>query len=346
MGRVDRKLEREGPRGDGRLARWLVGAGAAHLLGLLAVGVWGLVTTPPPSRAPARPPAADLWVELLREPPPLAPRSLERPDEHDGSPAPRAPRITSPSVTGALPAPAPEPPPREGPARRLSLDQLGLAGGVRAFPFDVPEHPSRVALAERRLNAALSNGLAEKDSARGLGVEGPAVRLVTELAAHSALPLTARARLRIAVGADGSTQAVSLLEGDAAAAEWRRIAEALRRSLEGRTLRVPAGSRGVAFELLVLSRLLSPSGGDPKALEVEAFAEARAKPGTPSIARLALMPKKAEPTRAHLPELASTMLRPMGGFSSNVLGSGADLSDLAAGARRRVTADLVRLDVY
>lgn len=225
---------------------------------------------------------------------------------------------------------------------RLSLAQLGVGAPGSLLPLDSPE-PSSVARAEQRLNDSLSVALAREDSARGVGIEGPALRAVTELVMDAALPLSTQARLLLVVDGRGAIESVSLLEVGADRSEWQRVADALHRRLRARTLRVPAGSAGARLELDVASRPLTLSGGRP-GLDAEAFGRAAPAPGTPAAGRVSVLPRQAAPARSQYPWLEiGSHPQPMAGFSTNVGTASGDLADVGGSLRRSVSARLASL---
>jgi hypothetical protein len=185
--------------------------------------------------------------------------------------------------------------------------------------------------------------LALGDSGRGLGMEGPALRAVSELAMNSALPLTATARLLLVVNGSGLIESVSLLEVGAERAEWQRVADALHRKLATQALRMPAGSAGARLQLVVSSRPLSASGARP-GLDAELFGKAK-RTGAATLGRLSILPHEPETARAQFPVFETSGPKVMSGFSTNLLSGAADVADVAGGQLRHVSAQLASLDV-
>jgi hypothetical protein len=224
------------------------------------------------------------------------------------------------------------------------LGQLGVGIEGRGVPLAPPPPLSTAASAERRLNDSLLTGLAIGDSAKGIGIEGPAVRAVTGLVLDSGLPLATTARLLVVADSGGLTRSVSVLESGADAAQWQHIADALRRALALRKLRIPAGSDGVSFQLVVTSRALLASGAQAT-LETEVFGKSKREGGTPPAGRVSLLPREPEVARALFPQLEGSHPQPSATFATNIGSGSADLSDLNPESRRIVTARLAHLDV-
>jgi hypothetical protein len=236
-----------------------------------------------------------------------------------------------------------QPAPQQLP-RHLSLGELGV-GVDGSGAILVPSlEPAKMASAESRLQDSMLSGLALADRAKGLGIEEPAVRAVTELVLASDLPLATRATLLFVTDSAGSTRTVSVLESGADSREWQRIAARLKQVLVARKLRLPARSEGASFQLVITSRERLASGAVPK-LETEVFGSARQGPGPAAAARISLLPRKPATARAQFPLLEGSHPQPWAGFTTNIGYASADLSDLNPRSQRSVTAEIAQLDL-
>jgi hypothetical protein len=339
-----------------RFERWLMGALVLHAGALVVVRAAGVALAPRSSHpVPAVDSEVSVSLDLVegeasargRIPLPEARVATARPrlaaaSVVDASRAVDSPgRLEEPALVvgeGATP-PAAEPAPR-----RLSLEQLGVGVDGRGALLAPPTAPSVAERVERRLQDSMLTGLALGDSAKGLGIEGPAVRAVTDLVLGSDLPLATSARLLVVASSDGLTRSVSVLESGADEARWQGIADGLRRALAALKLRMPAGSAGVSFQLVVTSRALLASGAEPT-LETEVFGNAKREGGTPPAGRVSLLPRKPATARAQFPQLEGSHPQPWAGFTTNIGLGSADLSDLNSQSQRIVTARLAELDV-
>jgi hypothetical protein len=225
----------------------------------------------------------------------------------------------------------------DGAAPRLSLRDLGV-GGSNPFIGSPSELPTQRQLQSHRLRQSLRGELARSDQRLGLGPEGPAVAAVKEIVLASATAPNTSALLGVRADGAGAVIGVEVLEADRDGDEWGRIAERLRQALSGKRLRVPSRSRGVSFQLRVVSRVQLPSGADP-GLAIDLF-------GMPV--------KHGEGDKSTKISLISPMLREVvlpGSDGATILvptidifGVAGDLADIGAVARRLVTAYLVAMD--
>jgi hypothetical protein len=225
----------------------------------------------------------------------------------------------------------------DGAAPRLSLRDLGV-GGSNPFIGSPSELPTQRQLQNHRLRQSLRGELARSDQRLGLGPEGPAVAAVKEIVLASATAPNTSALLGVRTDGAGAVIGVEVLEADRDGDEWGRIAERLRQALSGKRLRVPSRSRGVSFQLRVVSRVQLPSGADP-GLAIDLF-------GMPV--------KHGEGDKSTKISLISPMLREVtlpGSDGATILvptidifGVAGDLADIGAVARRLVTAYLVAMD--
>lgn len=202
--------------------------------------------------------------------------------------------------------------------------------------------PSQRSIYERRLQDSLLTSLAEQDHELGLGPEGPAVQALNELVMASAVPLDTEARLLIVTDAAGSTQSVQVLSASNDSGGWQHIADALKRILARKTLRVPSGSAGVSLQLQVSSRARLASGTDP-GLRAEVMGE-RVHSGSDKSAHVSILPPKASPARVALVD-SEGHVKAATGFTANLWSASADVADLGTALRRVVSARLVQLDV-
>jgi hypothetical protein len=226
----------------------------------------------------------------------------------------------------------------EGPARQLSLQELGVGRGNNPFMGSALELPTKRQLDSQRLRQSLRGELARRDQMRGLGPEGPAVQAVKDIVLASASAPNTSALLEVRTDAAGSVTLVEVLESDRDGDEWRRIADELVRALAGKRLRVPARSNGVSFQLRVTSRVQLPSGADP-GLAVDLFGMPVKKGQGDKSAKLSVL----TPTLQEVVIPGSdgqTMLVP----TLAILGLAGDVSDIGRVARRLVTAYLVAME--
>jgi hypothetical protein len=358
-----------------RLSPWLVLAGTLHLpaLGALLVARAELAVAPAAlMRRPTALSTEELWLDVdPEEPAPARPEPRGSADEPSGPGATLAsaaqPRATleraaarhQPAPHGveeAAPAPAGaggasqgtdaagtadlESAAREGdigPARRLSLQQLGV-GGENPFLGSPADLPTERQKQNQRLRQSLRGELARRDQARGLGPEGPAVSAVTEIVMASATAPNTTALLRVRTDPTGRVTFVEVLEADRDDDEWQRIAERLQRALANRKLRVPARSNGVSFQLRVTSRVQLPSGADP-GLAIDLFGIPVKKGEGDRSARLSVL----SPMIVQVP-IPGADGATMPALTVALIGGAGDLADIGAVARRLVSAYLVSLD--
>lgn len=231
-------------------------------------------------------------------------------------------------------------------APRLSLDALGVGAGHNPFlgPSSSPSSSTPQALG-RRIDHVLRSGLAEHDRELGLGPEGPAVALVTELVMQSESAPNTSALLGLRTDANGYTVHVEVREASGDTRAWEAVAAELQRKLAGQKLRVPAGSGGVSMELRVTSRNQLPSGADP-GLAIELFGqEIKSGDGKRSTRLQLLTPKIAVQEveapygdgRQKVKALTATL---------TIVALFGDPADIGAVARRVVHAHLVSMETH
>lgn len=157
----------------------------------------------------------------------------------------------TPAIEGAPPlAPAAEVPPSTAPvasAPPAPID-LGLQGGVLRDAllgrrFDVPA-PSKPSI------GLLTEGLAQSDAAKGLSRSSAAVS-AGYLAADRLAPPMGLALFEVRADATGAIVSVNLVSEGPDEAGWLQVAEAMRRELAKRKLRVPPGALGLLTRLRV-----------------------------------------------------------------------------------------------
>jgi len=141
--------------------------------------------------------------------------------------------------------------------RNVFLD--GLPGGAERPPVSGPSVPNEAPGIDQSIRDALS----DRDREVGLAAGGPIVGVAEEISRASETPWNAQATFEVVADASGAVTAVHLLDASEAWGAWAQVAQDLNAALRGRTLRVPAGSSGLAVTLDVVSRLQLPSGHDP-----------------------------------------------------------------------------------
>lgn len=183
-----------------------------------------------------------------------------------GTPSSRA---TEPSATAGSAGDAASVDPVTAP--RLSLDELGV-GAFNPFLGDELAKPGAptargaegaAVASARKLEQSIETALARRDQRIGLGPEGPAVRAVEALVMQSSTAPSSDATLFVRTDAEGNVVHTEVLAASSDGPEWERIARELARALAGKRMRVPSGSRGVSFRLLVASKEQLPSGAAP-----------------------------------------------------------------------------------
>lgn len=353
-----------------RLSPWLAVAVAVHA-GLFAVSRAWTRLAPPEHSSPSELAAlAPIEVDLITPPDALSARAVATPEP----PASEPPAVEAVAVDAAEvdaagveavavdaigvdaigldaiglepagPAAARAPDVGAGAAkpepkgRGLSLRDLGVDRGSNPFiggPADLPTERQRL---NQRLRQSLRAGIAKQDQRRGLGPEGPAVAAVKEIVLASPTAPNTSALLRVRANGAGRVTHVEVLQADRDDGEWRRIAEQLVRALAGTTLRVPAKSQSVSFDLRVVSRVQLPSGADP-GLAIDLFGIPVKEGDGERSTRLSLLSPVVQ--EVEVPHSNGARV-PVVSFAL-IAGRG-DLADIGAVARRLVTAYLVGMD--
>lgn len=348
-----------------RLSPWLPVAVAVHA-GLFAVSRAWTRLAPPEHSSPSELAAlAPIEVDLITPPAAFSARAVATPEP----PASEPPAVEAVAVDAAEvdaagneaavvdaigveaaglepagPAAARAPDVGAGAAkpepkgRGLSLRDLGVDRGSNPFiggPADLPTERQRL---NQRLRQSLRAGIAKQDQRRGLGPEGPAVAAVKEIVLASPTAPNTSALLRVRANGAGRVTHVEVLQADRDDDEWRRIAEQLVRALAGTTLRVPAKSQSVSFDLRVVSRVQLPSGADP-GLAIDLFGIPVKKGDGERSTRLSLLSPVVQ--EVEVPHSNGARV-PVVSFAL-IAGRG-DLADIGAVARRLVTAYLVGMD--
>jgi hypothetical protein len=120
----------------------------------------------------------------------------------------------------------------------------------------------------------LVEGLDARDASIGLGRGGGAVVSALEVAAGTdATAVEGKATFDIAIDTSGKVSVV-LVNASQSAAEWSRVGEATRASLDPRRIRIPPGATGWHVMATVEAKVQYPNGADPKKMgtHVEAVA--------------------------------------------------------------------------
>ncbi len=250
---------------------------------------------------PPRPPDATVALALIPvelspptapEPPP-APKDPVEPRSEPVAPAPRAvatrtdlPTSHATAVASALALPESAPATPEGWTLHVTTDPHGPPPGSRAMGTlgldgtnhfmgrrETPEEARRneAAQANRAAGEAMRGALHDHDVALGLGGGGPVVTALEAAVRESGAPDESAAVFVAIADASGRVLRVdveSATDGEA----FRTIADDVLKRLQGLTLRVPAGSRGLAMRINVESKMALPSGGglgiDPRSAGV------------------------------------------------------------------------------
>jgi hypothetical protein len=140
---------------------------------------------------------------------------------------------------------------------------------THAFTPDFPQPASRpadaAAPAPTSTTGGVAEGLAARDVDAGLG-RGGSVLTAAEGAARSAeAPLRGDATFDVVVRPDGRVQA-NLASASTDVDAWRGVAGVLQRSIDGRHVRLPPGSRGLHVVVRVEAKVLLADGRDTGSL--------------------------------------------------------------------------------
>lgn len=155
---------------------------------------------------------------------------------------------TSPAAVGGLPEAAPERP--EG--KRLSLADLGLSPGGKAFHLPMPDVAPRTPSDPGKLQDALMS----RDTELGLG-PGGAVASAVRASAHELAPLGSQATFSVDLAPDGSISAVSLVDVSSHDTAWNALLRALREDLARLSVRI---DRPLRITLLLTNRSTKRAG--------------------------------------------------------------------------------------
>jgi hypothetical protein len=151
--------------------------------------------------------------------------------------------------------------PGQGTASRAASRRidLGLGGSLtRALMFERFREPRREPEPSVGL---LSEGLASIDATRGMSRSAPAVAAARGAALELA-PRQGIALFDVAADERGVVTAVTLVSFASDEVRWRRVADAMRRALRGRRLRMAPGSRGLVARLQVQRGAYAKDVGD------------------------------------------------------------------------------------
>jgi hypothetical protein len=155
-------------------------------------------------------------------------------------------------VPDEAPAPEPSPDGLTPPAKRLSLDDLGLTGTSAAVlppPQDERPRDNDVGGLKRELRA--------RDTELGLGPGGAVAERIRRSALDFA-PLNSEATLSVDLSRDGSIDAIAIDDVTSSEGEWRKVIRAVRQRL-GRQFVARGGPMRIT--LRVTSRSSTRSGG-------------------------------------------------------------------------------------
>ncbi|AKV00910.1 hypothetical protein AKJ09_07573 [Labilithrix luteola] len=252
-----------------------------HLLILGAL----LALAPKPYRpvaavTPEVPPSPEPVIELI-EVPPAQPEVPGREEVASVGPA----RELSPSTH----APAPSTRPTEGEARAsepttetpapvgsgvtFGGPSLGLNASGAGNPFlrpgavEAPHDDGRptrewtIEDGKRRVEQSLRDAVAERDTAIGLGPEGPAVNALSEATRESATPVKSKAVFVITANAEGVVLDVRL-GSSGSDARWAPVRALAAEKLRDKRLAM-RGAKGVELRIEVSSDVTLPSGSAP-----------------------------------------------------------------------------------
>jgi len=231
-------------------------------------------------------------------------------------------------------------------APRLSLQALGVGAGNNPFlgPSATPGPSARQTLA-RHIDHVLRQGLAEHDRELGLGPEGPAVALVTELVMQSEAAPNTSARIFLRTDAAGHTVHVEVSDASGDTRAWEAIAAELQRKLAGQRLRVPTGTGGVSMELRVTSRNALPSGADP-GLAIELFGQEIKSGDGKRASRLQILTPKIAVQEVQVPYTDGREKVQALTATLAIVAFLGDPVDLGAPARRVVHTQLVSMQTH
>ncbi len=319
------------------------------------------------ARSVAPPQAVEVEVEVEVEPEAASLASAPARPLTPAAPAPRAPSAarapiaptqraaldpSSPDDAAALGGAAQSAPEGEAvsaPRAPLSLAELGVAGENRfvtaaASGEATAPTPRKSAseLGRERFQRAMATQIALADRALSLGPEGPVLSAVERATRADNPEPNSRAVFEFTTDSSGKVTGVTLLKSSSAPEPWRRVAEAARRALRGKALKLPRTGYGATLRVRVISRIELPSGADP-GLDVNVLGIPLKKGAGPRSARIDILALKPELSDAeetlpsgqtlHVPRLRLGQLFSMSG----------DLSDIGAKPAQSVRAHLERL---
>lgn len=265
--------------------RWLPSGAialAAHVAAMVAMHA-------PPAGGPAQPQAPEtselpFEIALVAEETPTPPESLPAPASERTAVVQRAPagsgvasrdaeEPTGKAIEGPVEptAPTAAPPSASGdgwtfnPGKAVDVTSSGfIAQAVRPAPS--PEEPAGGPTGVST-SGGLVEGLDARDLSIGLGRGGGMVVSALEAAAAGdAAPFEGRATFDVAIDASGHVS-VALLNASSGAAQWARLGQATRASIDPSRLRIPPGARGWHVVADVEAKVQYPNGLDPKKLD-------------------------------------------------------------------------------
>jgi hypothetical protein len=232
-----------------------------------------------------------------------------------------------------------------GSSKALSLDALGVGPENNPFLASSGRRSGTPRGLADQIDHVLRSGLAQHDQKVGLGPEGPVVAAVTDLVMQSTSAPNTSALLVLRTDGSGQTVHVEVADASGETGAWDAIAGALQKALQGKKLRVPAGSGGVTMQLRVESRVQLPSGADP-GLAIDLFGqELKAGEGDRST-RVELLTPKIVLEQYQVSSTDPHAKIPVVGFQFTIVGVMGDPVDIAAVARRVVHAHLVSFETH
>jgi hypothetical protein len=295
-----------------------------------------------------------------------------------GPPAPTAPagplgsraivraRPPMPSASAAAAAASQEPraeppravqsgsrPPSAGPLRsprkHLSLEALGITPGAHTtwdLPTGTPPSPAQrrereIRASEQRLARSMQQQTIERDGKIGLGPQGPILRVLSREAAGSLAAAPSYAVVLAKIDGHG-VLSLHLVQANRDYEQWAEVARRVQAALASTTLRLPAGTHGLALEIRVDVRDELPSGADP-GLGVELLGIPLKRGQGDRSAKLKLLEPKLELTQIEVPSLSGgTVELPQVAIGLAPLGVEADPANLGANAQRMVHVRVTR----
>jgi hypothetical protein len=266
-------------------ARWtfyLALAGSAHMALFLATR-----SRPSgPARAGLSVPTAqiDLELDAPADEAPAAGAPMARTDRLAAARLPVHERTMDGRETRSGHGAGPDAPPAAEPS-----DDTGVAPAGTAWTFDprgplditAPRFVARAtqeATAERApagvsASGGLVEGLDAHDASIGMGRGGPVLVALEAAARGTDAPFEGTATFDVAVDTSGHVS-IALVDASSASAQWSKVADATRTSLDPARLRIAPGAHGWHVVAQLEAKVQYPNGLDPKSLGATAQATA------------------------------------------------------------------------